>query len=818
MRTGQPDRLEYTALGDRMMLLLGMRVALAAIVVAWSAWRPELFGLTLPTLTIGTLAYVALSAAGELARRRFSRRSHLVLSLTLLLDGIFLASAMYATGGTQSPIRFLIYLHLVAVSLLASYRTGLKIALWHSLLLFVVLYGQAAQLLPPVDVLPGREIEFDRMPVLNVTSFWLFALATSVFSAMNERELRNRRIDLQSLVDISSRLDTVTDPVLQSRLLLDGLAERFGFERGLVLGATDGRAIVLAARGTGAVPTTASAPDHVVERAWTERELLPVKRLDPDRNPLLTAAFGDSRNLLVAPMLADGRAMGAVVVAHRSRTGFGIERRVANVLGQLCAMAALNLRNAVLLQHVQDLAERDSLTGAANRRMFQLTLERILAATPRRPGVVERSVTAVLFIDLDDFKVVNDTLGHTAGDALLVGVTERITRSVRDSDLVARLGGDEFAILTDDAPDLRRSVAMAERLVRDLRAPYVIDGTPVVITVSIGIASARDTTETASDVVRNADLAMYMAKANGKAGFAIFDPGMHALIRERHELASQLLNAVDLGQLRVMYQPIVSLADGGVEGVEALVRWDHPERGLVAPGDFIEIAEENGAILPIGRWVLAEACRAARSWGGDGRPAPFLCVNVSAREIQQPDFVESVEQTLTEAAFEPSQLSLEITETALLRATPATIKTLESLRGLGVRVVIDDFGTGYFSLSHLRQFPVDVLKIASEFVQVPDSDAKSAALAGAIVAMSESLKIVTVAEGIENAEQADRMRALGCTYGQGFFFARPLTADEAASTVGLAVPVPQRRRSRVRRPVLATPAFGSRHLAGTTPA
>jgi EAL domain-containing protein (putative c-di-GMP-specific phosphodiesterase class I) len=270
---------------------------------------------------------------------------------------------------------------------------------------------------------------------------------------------------------------------------------------------------------------------------------------------------------------------------------------------------------------------------------------------------------------------------------------------------------------------------------------------------------------------------MYMAKANGKAGFAIFDPGMHAIIRERHEIAGQLLNAVELGQLVVMYQPIVSLATGVTEGVEALVRWNHPERGMIAPGDFIEIAEENGAILPIGRWVLAEACRQAREWG-TGPGAPFLCVNVSAREIQQPDFVESVDRTLTEAGFEAHRLSLEITETALLRATPATIRTLESLRSLGVRIVIDDFGTGYFSLSHLRQFPVDVLKIASEFVQVGSGDEKSVALTSAIVALSESLKIVTVAEGIENAEQAERMRALGCTYGQGYFYSRPLPSGD----------------------------------------
>jgi diguanylate cyclase (GGDEF)-like protein len=626
---------------------------------------------------------------------------------------------------------------------------------------------------------------------------------------MNERELRRRRVDLQSLVDISARLDAVTDPVLQSRLLLDGLAERFGFERGIVVGASDGRVVVLASRGTPELQTTAVELDHVLERAWNERELLPIGKLDPNRNPLLAAAFEDHRNLLIAPMVADGRAMGAIVVAYQPRPGFGVERRVANVLGQLGSMAALNLRNAVLLKHVQDLAERDSLTGAANRRMFQLTLEQILETGLPRPGAVDRSVTAVLFIDLDDFKVVNDTLGHTAGDALLVSVTERIASSVRESDLVARLGGDEFAILTEDAPDLRRSVAMAERLVRDLHTPYLINGNQVVTTVSIGIASARHAGETASDVVRNADLAMYMAKANGKAGFAVFDPGMHAVIRERHELASQLLNAVEMGQLRVVYQPIASLSTGRVEGVEALVRWDHPERGLVAPGDFIEIAEENGAILPIGRWVLAEACREASGWRTDGA-TPFLCVNVSAREIQEPDFVASVETTLTQVGFDPTRLSLEITETALLQATPATIRTLESLRALGVRIVIDDFGTGYFSLSHLRQFPVDLLKIASEFVQVPAGDSKSAALAGAIVAMTKSLGMETVAEGIETSEQADRMRALGCTYGQGFFFARPLSGGEvwaSARTVTPAAPTapsttPRRRTTRRARPVL----------------
>ena len=319
-------------------------------------------------------------------------------------------------------------------------------------------------------------------------------------------------------------------------------------------------------------------------------------------------------------MIADGRPVGAIVVEHRSRTVFGIERRVASVLGQFAAVAALNLRNAALLRHVQDLAERDSLTGAANRRMFQLTLERTLASNA---AVGADRIAAVLFIDLDDFKVINDTLGHAAGDELLIAVTDRIGGLVRHDDLVARLGGDEFAILTGDEPDLQSSRAMAERLVRDLRVPYVIGDHTITVSASIGIASARDAGADAQELVRNADVAMYMAKANGKSGFAVFDPGMHASIRARHELGADLQHAVDLGQLRLVYQPIVSLESGRVSGLEALVRWQHPDRGLVVPGEFIEIAEENGSILPIGRWVLREACERAVAWQAEGVIGPI---------------------------------------------------------------------------------------------------------------------------------------------------------------------------------------------------
>ena len=310
------DRTDYTALSDRMAALTALRLVIASIVVAWGVARPEILGLPLVAIIGGSVAYAALAVLAEVLRRRSTARAFMYLTAILLLDGLYLAWAMYATGGTQSPIRFLVYLHLVAVSLLASYRTGLKVALWDSLLLVVVLYAQAAQLVPPVDVVPGAAIEFERMPVLNVLSFWLFALATSVFSAMNERELRHRRADLQALVDIGARLDDVSDPVRQSQVVIDGLANHFGFERGVVVGASDDQMVVLATSGTMDPPTVARRPDAIVARAWDKRRILAVRQLEPALDPTLAELMPDARNVLVAPMIADGRPVGAVIVEH----------------------------------------------------------------------------------------------------------------------------------------------------------------------------------------------------------------------------------------------------------------------------------------------------------------------------------------------------------------------------------------------------------------------------------------------------------------------------------------------------------------------
>ncbi len=816
-------RGDFSSLAERMSYLLVLRIAMGLIIAMWAVVRPE--ALLVPYASLGTLtaAYLTIAVLGEAIRRRSTRHGYAVMTFLMLLDGLYLAGAMYLTGGTESPIRFLVYLQLVAVSLLASYRTGLKMALWDSLLLFVLLYAQAARLMPAVDVTPGVAIEFERMPVLNVTAFWLFAIATSIFSALNERELRQRRADLQSLVEVGARLDAVSDAIQQAEIVLGAIVGRFEFERAALLGESDGRVVALATYGTTEAPTTSADADWIVRRAWERREILPVKRLDPARDPFLAALMPEARNVLVAPMIADGKTVGAIVVEHRARRRTGVERRVAAMLGQFASVAALNLRNAVLLQHVQDLAERDSLTGAANRRMFQLALERILQKHQAKPRADR--VTAVLFLDLDDFKVINDTLGHAAGDELLVAVTERIGGLVREGDLVARLGGDEFAVLIEDDPMLTRARSMAARLVFELRAPYMLGEKHVVVSASVGIASARDAMGGAIDLVRNADVAMYMAKANGKSGFAIFDPGMHEAMRARHELSVDLQRAVDLDQLKLLYQPIVDLETGALAGVEALVRWSHPGHGTIMPDQFIEIAEETGAILPIGHWVLREACREAATWLSSGAVGPetFVSVNVSAREIQSLGFVDGIKAVLAESGLDPAHLILEITETALLKANPTTVATLEAVRALGLRTVIDDFGTGYFSLSHLRQFPVDALKIAKEFVQDTDEASKSSALAGAIVAMSRSLGIQTVAEGIETAEQADRMRELGCRYGQGYAFARPMLeqdlladfgsvtiAEAAISTAAASAAKPRRSPVRATTKVAVTPRTTAR--------
>jgi len=489
------------------------------------------------------------------------------------------------------------------------------------------------------------------------------------------------------------------------------------------------------------------------------------------------------RQAMVSPLITESGLIGAMTVANRLTEGTSFDDDDLRLLETLANQAAVALENGQLEQSLAELsrlkeelrhqAYHDPLTGLANRALFAERVEEQLIA-PR-----EGLCTVVLFLDLDDFKIVNDTLGHAAGDRLLAAVADRIRACVRADDLAARLGGDEFAVLLTDEIELERALAVAKRMIDALQVSFPIQGQEISIGGSIGIAVARGNGEHADELLRNADVAMYTAKAAGKRRAAVFEPTMHAAIVARHALSAELKRSMGRGELAVFYQPIVELDTGRIAGAEALVRWRHPTRGLVSPDEFIPLAEENGLILTLGRWVMAEACDTVAAWERGPGLAPdfFLSVNLSPVQLQQAEFISEIESILKATGLAPERLVVELTETAMFQDTEATIAKLASLKQLGVRIALDDFGTGYSSLGYLRRFPVDILKIAREFVIPSDRDAGEWAFAHAIVALGNTLGLRIIAEGIEEAAQADRLRGLGCELGQGFFFARPVEAS-----------------------------------------
>jgi diguanylate cyclase (GGDEF)-like protein len=426
-------------------------------------------------------------------------------------------------------------------------------------------------------------------------------------------------------------------------------------------------------------------------------------------------------------------------------------------------------------------AQHDALTGLPNRVLFAERVDLAMQAGGDQ---------AVLFIDLDDFKVVNDSLGHAAGDELLVAVARRLQASVRESDLAARLGGDEFAVLVQEG-GVPLASTIAERIIAALRQPVAAGGMPILIQASVGIAAVSEWRDTA-ELLRNADVAMYVAKEQGKGQFRVFEAAMHDRVRDRVGLEVELRRALEHGELVLAYQPLVSLADEAVVGVEALVRWQHPTRGLLSPGFFLPVAEETGLILPLGGWVLREACRQGREWVSSCAGRPFrISVNLSGRQLHDPDLVDQVVEALDESGLDPGALVIEITESTILRDHQAVAAKLQVLRGFGVGVALDDFGTGYSSLSHLQHLPVDQIKVDRSFVSGHDE------VVAAVLQLGRTLRLETVAEGVETRGQAERLRALGCQLAQGYHFGRPL--DAAAFGELLA-------RSLARGPTMTSPA------------
>jgi diguanylate cyclase (GGDEF)-like protein/PAS domain S-box-containing protein len=464
-------------------------------------------------------------------------------------------------------------------------------------------------------------------------------------------------------------------------------------------------------------------------------------------------------------------------VRHRDGTWLHSETVAANLLEDP------NVRGLVL--NTRDVSDRkeleaqlvhqafhDGLTGLANRTLFTERVEHALARAA--PGDL-----AVLFIDLDDFKHVNDSLGHAAGDQLLVAAARRLQGCLRPTDVAARLGGDEFAVLLERVTDADGAATVAGRVLDTLHQPFGLNGRTIPIKASLGVATGRPGADQADELLRNADVAMYAAKAGGKDRYELFRPDMHEDMLQRLELEAELRHVADRDQLVLHYQPIIELVSGRITRVEALVRWDHPVKGLLPPPAFIPLAEEQGLIGPIGNWVLLQACLQARRWQDQFPDAPPLSVhvNLSGRQLEEQRLVGEVAQALETSRLSPRQLTLEITESVLVSDVEAMSTRLRELKGLGVLLAIDDFGTGYSSLSYLRRFPIDMLKIDKAFVDGIGKGREDTALAHAIVKLSHTLQLHTVAEGIEQAEQAAHLASLGCQDGQGFLFARPLNPE-----------------------------------------
>jgi len=415
-------------------------------------------------------------------------------------------------------------------------------------------------------------------------------------------------------------------------------------------------------------------------------------------------------------------------------------------------------------------ALHDPVTTLPNRTLFLDRLSHALSRTGRATTTV-----AVLFLDLDRFKLINDSLGHDTGDKLLVAVADRIRGCLRAGDTAARLRGDEFTVLCEDVEGQDDAVGVADRLADAMTRPFDLDGDEVFLSASVGIALPTSSDDTAETLLRNADSAMYRAKERGRARHELFDDGMRAGAVARLQVEKDLHRALERDELRVVYQPEVELATGQVVAVEALLRWEHPERGVVGPAEFIEVSEETGLIVPIGEWVIEEACRQGAEWQRlyPDRPPLSVWVNLSARQLASPDLVPTVERALSRAGVGPGSLCLEITESVVMSDAPSSITLLRALKDLGVSLGIDDFGTGYSSLGYLKRFPVDVLKVDRGFVDGLGVDSEDSAIVAAVVSMAHALGMTAVAEGVETAGQVAELRALGCDLAQGYYFARP---------------------------------------------
>jgi diguanylate cyclase (GGDEF)-like protein len=443
----------------------------------------------------------------------------------------------------------------------------------------------------------------------------------------------------------------------------------------------------------------------------------------------------------------------------------GVAHAIGSQLGQFMARKAAE-------QNLRFVASHDPLTGLFNRNIFDERLHQALAQAAR----FERSLS-LLFIDLDGFKLINDTHGHNAGDALLAELAARLRTTLREGDVIGRMGGDEFVVLIEEFAEVGQVAEVAKKLLDTVTRPFVLHGQSCQVTASLGISIYPDDGSDAQTLLKNADMAMYLVKQQGKNSFRFYSPQMNVHLMERLSLESGLRRAIERGELLLLYQPRVGVRDGQVTGMEALMRWQHPTQGMIGPSEFIPVAEDAGLIAAIGEWALHSACRQARAWRDLGLPLLRIAVNLSHKQFQQESLIQVVREALHRVGLEPARLELEITEEMVIRNPERAVRLLTQLKEIGVRVVVDGFGTGYSSLSFLKRLPIDSVKIDhSLIVDLPRSD-DAAALTRGVVAMAHSLGLTVIAEGVETREQWEFLHQQGCEEMQGNYFSAPVTAE-----------------------------------------
>ncbi len=630
------------------------------------------------------------------------------------------------------------------------------------------------------SVLAATVVPPNTMPEAGQTAFAFLALVLAyafliIFLWEVSRQLKGTAADLRSVVAMSSDLAETLDPRL--------VGDRIAVHIARAVGADD-CALSFWDRASDTVVTLGYHPparretvneSYLVEAFPATRAVLHEQRSividthDPAADQAEVAYLASIRQQTMAmiPLIAAGRTVGLIEVTSARPGAF--DARAVELATMLAGEAAMALENARLYEEIRHQALHDGLTGLANRVLFRDRVEHAVDRNRRAGGQL-----AVLFIDLDDFKTLNDSHGHARGDEVLAIAAGRVRDVLRPADTAARLGGDEFAVLIEDIVDEADALAVATRLAEALRQPIAFGHLVLRVAASIGVAIGSPTGETADDLLRNADVAMYAAKGSSRGGAEVFRPALRDGAAERADLAGRLRGIEERGELRLDYQPIVELATHRIESVEALVRWQPPDGPVLMPNEWIDLAEESGDIVGIGRWVLREACRQARDWQIRlGRPDLRISVNLSARQFREHDIVATVRSALEETGLPAQTLMLEITESGLMRRTESTITRLDSLRALGVHLALDDFGTGYSSLSYLERFPIDTLKIDRSFVS---NNGVISPIARAIVDLGRTLGLEVIAEGIEHLDQARWLAELGCRYGQGYLFARPMSA------------------------------------------